>query len=269
MASLYWTTGVDPNENQRMRTVSQILEWPILVATLWVVALWYLSTRDSQYQLQPIHDFLLWSLFIFETITLSLLADNPKRYLRSNWVNLLIILLGIPMLWGLRATAMPFDCCVFSPYAHSCCMSAVRFEKLLSRHTLGPTLAGTAIVIIMAGFMIAAIDPAIDSAADGIWWAWVTVTTVGYGDVVPVSELGRAFGGILILVGVGVFAMLTASFAALFISRSDEEETRELKDALGRIAQLEQQLQQMDSKLDQLLEQRLDHTSQTTHSSTK
>ena len=108
-------------------------------------------------------------------------------------------------------------------------------RKLLSRHTLGPTLAGTAIVIIMAGFMIAAIDPAIDSAADGIWWAWVTVTTVGYGDVVPVSELGRAFGGILILVGVGVFAMLTASFAALFISRSDEEETRELKDALPNV----------------------------------
>ena len=44
---------------------------------------------------------------------------------------------------------------------------------------MGATLFVSLIVVVMAGISIAAIDPAIDSPWDGIWWAWVTVTTVG------------------------------------------------------------------------------------------
>lgn len=62
--------------------------------------------------------------------------------------------------------------------------------------------------------MMAAIDPAINNIWDGMWWAWVTVTTVGYGDIVPVSGPGRILAGILMLIGMGLFSLFTANFSA-------------------------------------------------------
>jgi voltage-gated potassium channel len=247
-------SGVDPSENSRARLCSKILEWPILAVTLWVIALWYLSWKDSSYKFTLMHDAMLWSLFIVETLALSILVDDTKRYLKGNWINLVIIVLGLPILWGgiafgyaLRALRL-FT--LFSLLFHV--GSSVR--QLLSQNSLGPTLFGAAIVIVMAGFMIAVIDPGISSASEGIWWAWVTVTTVGYGDVVPTSSLGRFFGGILIFIGIGLFAMLTASFAALFISRTEEEEHDRLEKALDRVEKLEQQIDKLHDKIDHLID---------------
>jgi voltage-gated potassium channel len=94
---------------------------------------------------------------------------------------------------------------------------------MLVKNNIGLTLFVSLIVIIMAGIWIAAIDPAIDTPWDGIWWAWVTVTTVGYGDLVPDSPQGRIFGGVLMILGLGLFSLLTANFSAFLISREEAE----------------------------------------------
>ena len=52
---------------------------------------------------------------------------------------------------------------------------------------------------------------------DGIWWAVVTVTTVGYGDLYPTTVPGRIVGMLLMLVGIGFLAVLTATIASHFI----------------------------------------------------
>ena len=60
----------------------------------------------------------------------------------------------------------------------------------------------------------------IDSLDTAFWWAITTATTVGYGDKVPVTPLGRGIAVVLMIVGIGVFAVLTANVAAfLFESR--------------------------------------------------
>ena len=65
-------------------------------------------------------------------------------------------------------------------------------------------------------------DPAanIETAGDALWYVIVTMSTVGYGDQFPVTEVGRTFGVLIIVVGVGVFGTLTGFLANAFLSPS-------------------------------------------------
>lgn len=71
-----------------------------------------------------------------------------------------------------------------------------------------------------AGFVLYVIDPNVGSIADGIWSAWVTMTHVGFGDVVPTSLLGRLLSSILILFGLTLFSLCTAILSASLIGKN-------------------------------------------------
>jgi len=140
--------------------------------------------------------------------------------------------------------------------------SSKTVRKILTRNHLGTTLLVALTFTLMSGFLIAGIDPSIDTVWEGIWWAWVTVATVGYGDVVPQSTAGKVFGGVVILFGLGFFSLLTASFSAYFVSRGEmeieEEEVEEiyrLKDIEKRMEKIEQTLQRIERRLDENREQ--------------
>ncbi|MFC6668837.1 ion channel [Marinobacterium aestuariivivens] len=124
---------------------------------------------------------------------------------------------------------------------------------ILTRHNLGTTLAIGFILLMIAGVLISGIDPAFESPIDGIWWAWVTVTTVGYGDLVPSTTEGRIFGALLILMGIGLFSMLTASFSALFIEQGEEALTRREQENLKRIGHLENRLERIERQLERAI----------------
>ena len=56
-----------------------------------------------------------------------------------------------------------------------------------------------------------------------MWWALATLTTVGYGDIYPITSGGKIFAGIVILVGVGIVAIPTGLFASALSALKDEE----------------------------------------------
>ncbi len=71
-------------------------------------------------------------------------------------------------------------------------------------------------------------DAQITNLLDAFWWASATVTTVGYGDVVPVTELGRVMGIVLMFVGIAIIGTFISALGALFIgSRLKKHETVE------------------------------------------
>lgn len=72
---------------------------------------------------------------------------------------------------------------------------------------------------ILFGVVFYVVDTNIHSLGDGIWYALATITHVGYGDVVPTTFLGRLLGAMLILLGLGLFALFTACFSAALIGR--------------------------------------------------
>jgi voltage-gated potassium channel len=111
------------------------------------------------------------------------------------------------------------------------------------------TLAIALGFLILAAFLISGLDPAFKNPIDGFWWAWVTMTTVGYGDLVPTTLEGRIVGMLLILVGIAIFSMLTASFSVFFIEK-DEEQKNDREDAMvRRLQMLEARLERIEQNL--------------------
>ena len=252
-------SGVDANENPRARRLGRMVEWPMILIAFWIVFEWYLEARAEQpLPYSQFTDWLLWGFFLTETLILTWAVDDKGRYLRNNWSNLVIIVAGLPLLWqayphagGLRVLRL------LAMFTMLMNMSG-SFQKIMGRNHLGPTLMVSFIIIVLAGTLMAVIDPNVQTPLDGIWWAWVTVTTVGYGDIVPGSTAGRLFGSILILMGIGLFAMLTASFSAFFMQQEEEdwraEERAEEQDQNQQLQEIEQRLERLEQKLDRLLD---------------
>lgn len=105
-------------------------------------------------------------------------------------------------------------------------MSVIRSEA----RTLLAALSVLLIMMVVAATIIYYLEhqaqpEAFSSIPASLWWALVTLTTVGYGDVVPVTTLGRVFGGVITLLGVGLYALpagiLSSSFTAQMQLRRD------------------------------------------------
>ena len=62
----------------------------------------------------------------------------------------------------------------------------------------------------------------IKTAEDAIWWAWVTITTVGYGDKYPVTTEGRIIASFLMTAGVGLFGTFTGFIASWFLEKKSD-----------------------------------------------
>jgi voltage-gated potassium channel len=101
----------------------------------------------------------------------------------------------------------------------------------------------------------------IASASDAIWWALVTITTVGYGDRYPVSDQGRAIGVFLLFAGIGLFSVLTGFIANVFLSphrklrivRRGEDDVRAAVDAArGLLAEQDERTAAIRDRLDEL-----------------
>lgn len=245
--------GVSNRENQQAQLWARRFEWPMVMLAIWIPFQWYFeSSRLITFDTSRLANWAVWSVFVCETTLITATATRKLTYLRQNWMNLVIILAGFPVFWeavplfaSLRGLRI-----VFLVGALHRTMRTV--QDVLKSNKLGATLLASFIIIVIFGVTISAIDPEVKSPFDGIWWAWVTVTTVGYGDIVPSSVAGRIIGALLILLGVGLFALLTANLSALFIGRDMTGVEKEVEEVEREIEEVEFEESRILRKLDEM-----------------
>ncbi len=246
--------GVDNRENDRAQLWGRRLEWPLILVAFWILIDWYHRETgiDRTGTLLEFSDWIIWGFFLFELTLMLYIVDRPLRYLRGNWLSLIIVLAGVP----LTINALPFittgalRALRLLLFISILVRVSSHLRSVLARHNLGITLIVALGFMILAAFLISGLDPAFENPVDGFWWAWVTMTTVGYGDLVPTTLEGRIVGMVLILVGIAIFSLLTASFSVFFIEKDEQEMVDREEDNIRRIQLLEARLERIEKHLE-------------------
>ena len=111
-------------------------------------------------------------------------------------------------------------------------------NDLMGKRTLVYLLILAFAVTVASGFILYILDSNIHSLFDGIWFAWVTMTHVGFGDVVPTSFLGRLLSASLILFGLALFSLFTAILSVTLIGKNMDtwgHDVRQIEQETSRI----------------------------------
>jgi voltage-gated potassium channel len=121
--------------------------------------------------------------------------------------------------------------------------------KLRGAVLLIGTVAGT--LAFTGAVLVRLFDSGIGSFGDALWWAVTTVSTVGYGDVVPTDTAGRLVGVALMLVGISLMPTVTSLVVSVFIAQRSRDQ-REAEDAhrdevMKRLDQLASRLERIES----------------------
>ena len=125
-----------------------------------------------------------------------------------------------------------------------------RIQRAIERLTLFRAVRMVAFVALSLAFVAAVlerlVDPAMGDFADALWWAIVTVTTVGYGDVIPTSTMGRVIASVLMVAGVSAIPITTSLVVSVFVSRAQAQQRAhdaQIRDELiARLERIEQAL---------------------------
>jgi voltage-gated potassium channel len=92
-----------------------------------------------------------------------------------------------------------------------------------------------AVGVVVFGVLEHLVDPdSFDSIWLGMWWALQTVTTVGYGDVVPAGTAGKVIAAFLMLGGLSLFAVVTGAVTSIFVAQAQAERQMSAEDPVMR-----------------------------------
>lgn len=176
----------------------------------------------------------IWALFVIEYLVLFTLAPNRWHMFRTHLFDLLIIVL--PFLRPLRAARSLRLLRLVSVTGRV----GIGFRAVAGRRGTRFFLLGVGGLIVVGALLTFAFErnadgSNIESFPDALWWAVVTVTTVGYGDHFPLSVEGRAVAVVLMMVGIGALGIVTANIAAFFIESDEADANQEVLDRLDRI----------------------------------
>ena len=101
-------------------------------------------------------------------------------------------------------------------------------------------------ILVLGGVGFWWLDPKVLTLSDGLWLSFTTAATVGYGDLVPSTHASRAFSVVVVLLGLAVLSLVTASLAAMFVEREVQEEDRVIeRDLMREIRHLREELTQL------------------------
>ncbi|MEW6446290.1 MAG: potassium channel family protein [Pseudomonadota bacterium] len=247
--------GVASHEGAAVRRWAVRLEIPVALATLWLPFAWYAEAKGLiDGPTLRMLDLMVWGVFLIEAVILSLIVRNRGLYWRQNWLNLAIVIGGLPLLFMDSEASLAFLRVLRLILLVVVLIRVARRSlRMMARHALAATLVIAVFLIGSLGTLVATIEPKYESIWDGLWWAVVTISTVGYGDLVPVTAEGRLLGAVLIVFGVLTFSMVMANVAAALVGLQVEESSAEMeREEIRHELLILQRLEAMEERFDRL-----------------
>lgn len=146
-------------------------------------------------------DYSLWVLFAADVVMRFLITDSVLKFAMTNWLEILAVI--VPQFRAARAIRPLIGLKRFTSLVRS------RSQRLASYTVMLMPLAVFVAAVAFAD--VEGYGP--DRFDDALWWAIVSVSTTGFGDVVPLTDGGRIVGACLMIFGVGIFASAAAILA--------------------------------------------------------
>lgn len=249
---------MDHSGSPFFQRVAERLERPVgLVAILVIPAIIFedASMPAAVRQSALVLNWVVLLAFCAELAVL-LLAQPRWATLRTHWLTALLVLIAPPFAVPefMQATrSLRILRLLRLVRAGVATAAVIRMSRGLFGHrkfhyaalvAIGVVILGASAIFVIEGGR----NPSIGTFGDALWWSVVTATTVGYGDVSPQTVEGRLIAVVLMLTGIGVIGVFTASVASLFFEQDQAAPGRDVHDRLDSI----------ERKLDVLLRERAD-----------
>lgn len=257
---------MEPALGPRAAAVNRWIEVPVLLTALAVAPMFFVELVADEGWFAGaavVVNWLIWAAFTAESVLLFSLTEHRLAYLRRAWLHVLMIPFAFPLLPAAFSGAIIGDAfrtlrfmVLLVVFIHSCItlyllLKHIFFDLMaVARHPwvfmLGPLLRkrGLGLVALLFGGLAVAAGLMHSffegrHPFEGLWWALVTLTTVGYGDISPVTTGGRITGAALMMSGIAVLAFATASIAAHFVADDHklDKEVHEVKESLDLVHQ--------------------------------
>jgi voltage-gated potassium channel len=203
-----------PERQRLMVRLERVTELPLLVLSFLMVPLlagpylWELTPAEKS--LLAGLNVVIWASFAADLAVKTLIAPDRMRYLRQHWIDVIIV--AVPFF-------RPFRLLRLVIYGSRAFQGARRLSKIV--YAFGSLIVATSVIVAFERET----NSQLSDFPEALWWGIVTITTVGYGDITPVTVGGRIVAGILMLTGIGMFSFLTANFASKFVGDDEKLES--------------------------------------------
>lgn len=251
------TPAPDPSADRLRRWEARTRLPIVLAAVLPIVSL--LGPTDDGARLGL--DLATWAVF---AVDLGVHVRLRRGYLRSRWglFDVVVVLLTFP--WYAFPSVSGADVLVVARLARLGRVLAigVKGDLLVFLQRMGRSGLVAGSLCLFAAVVVRAVEPAssgFGDLGDGLWWAMVTLTTVGYGDLFPVTAAGRIVAVLLMFGGLALLGTIAGSLAALF-EKEDEaaeeeqraEEAERAEAQVDELSALRAEIRALHEKLDRL-----------------
>lgn len=170
-----------------------------------------------------IFDTIVCILLIFEFSLRLSKSENKRQFFINNWTEIIagipFDLVMFPLVLNYENFLISFIILKFIKVIALFIQFLETIDVFLKKTHLDEILGVTLLVILISTLAVYLFDPSINSLFDSLWFVLSTITTVGYGDILPNSDIGRILGLIIITFGVFIFSAVTGAMASYFTKK--------------------------------------------------
>lgn len=212
-----------------MKKIS-LYQWSIIICSVMVVVMTImqltLNLTPELNNLFNVLDILIWLVFLIDYVYRLAKSEGKWDFIKNNKVDLLTILPYFSTLRVLRlvrvAEVMPIFRFIKVLRASAMLSSLFKRVGLFFKTNNFHYVAGITMIVVMLGAGSLSLVEKMPFK-DALWWCIVTVTTVGYGDIVPKTGLGRVIASIVMISGIGFLGLFTGTISTYFLNRRINE----------------------------------------------